>query len=98
MDDHPRCQHSDRDRNRLIISSAKTKGDMLKHVAFFGTPDWIRTSGLQSRSYQAVKRGTLYLQGFRWFCTNLSDIYRKAWNPCGTELHAFSAFSEIVVK
>ena len=21
----------------------------------FGTPDWIRTSGLQSRSYQAVK-------------------------------------------
>ena len=30
---------------------------------FFGTPDWIRTSGLQSRSYQAVKLEALRRKG-----------------------------------
>jgi len=29
----------------------------------FGTPDWIRTSGLQSRSYQAVKPEALRRKG-----------------------------------
>ena len=29
----------------------------------FGTPDWIRTSGLQSRSYQAVKPESTAAQG-----------------------------------
>ena len=29
----------------------------------FGTPDWIRTSGLQSRSYQAVKLEALRRKG-----------------------------------
>ena len=30
---------------------------------YFGTPDWIRTSGLQSRSYQAVKLEALRRKG-----------------------------------
>ena len=37
----------------------------------FGMPDWIRTSGLQSRSYQAVKPETAAAQWFDWDCTNL---------------------------
>jgi len=35
--------------------------DMFETV--FGTPDWIRTSGLQSRSYQAVKPESPAVQG-----------------------------------
>ena len=54
------------------------KDDMSKHVVFFGTPDWIRTSGLQSRSYQVVKAKTLDLQGFHWYCTILRRITRNA--------------------
>ena len=36
-------------------------------VIHFGTPDWIRTSGLQSRSLQAVKRETVGANGFVGF-------------------------------
>ena len=36
----------------------------------FGMPDWIRTSGLQSRSSQAVKPETSTAQGFSWVYTN----------------------------
>ena len=32
-------------------------------AVFRGTPDWIRTSGLQSRSYQAVKPEALRHKG-----------------------------------
>ena len=32
-------------------------------VILYGTPDWIRTSGLQSRSYQAVKPENPAAQG-----------------------------------
>ena len=39
-------------------------------AVIFGTPDWIRTSGLQSRSYQAVNAEALMPQGFQWFRTN----------------------------
>ena len=43
----------------------------------FGMPDWIRTSGLQSRSYQAVKPETSLrrkdLVGF----TQISGIFKK---------------------
>ena len=34
-----------------------------KPVCSLGTPDWIRTSGLQSRSYQAVKLEALRRKG-----------------------------------
>ena len=36
---------------RSAVHGAESKkDDMSKHVVFFGTPDWSRTSGLQSRS------------------------------------------------
>ena len=49
----------------------------------FGTPDWIRTSGLQSRSYQTVKPQTVVVQGFGRNCTNFRRFMRKPRNPCG---------------
>ena len=51
----------------------KQKGRFPKKSSFFGTPDWIRTSGLQSRSYQAVNAGTLMPQG----SSSFAQISRK---------------------
>ena len=64
-------------------------------VILFGTPDWIRTSGLQSRSYQAVKPQTVVVQGFGGNCTNLRHFMRKPQKPCATRLLRFFA---VVVK
>ena len=47
----------------------------------FGMPDWIRTSGLQSRSYQAVKPQTVVLQGFGGYCTNFRHFEEKPRKP-----------------
>ena len=52
-----------------------------------GAPDWIRTSGLQSRSYQAAKEENQNLCGFQIHRTNLAPICKKrgsswhAWAP-----------------
>ena len=62
---------------------------------YFGTPDWIRTSGLQSRSYQAVKPETAAAQGFAWCCTNFCHFEEKPQNPCRASLPRFFA---VVVK
>ena len=64
-------------------------------VTLYGTPDWIRTSGPQSRSYQAVKPESLAAQGFGWCCTNLRHFMRKPQKPCATRLLRFFA---VVVK
>ena len=61
----------------------------------FGMPDWIRTSGLQSRSYQAVKPESPAAQGFDWSCTNFRHFEKKPRKPCGARLPRFFA---IVVK
>lgn len=61
----------------------------------FGMPDWIRTSGLQSRSYQAVKPETAAAQVFDGYCTNFRHFMRKPQKPCATRLLRFFA---IVVK
>ena len=61
----------------------------------FGMPDWIRTSGLQSRSYQAVKPQTVVAQWFGGCCTNLRNFMRKLQKPCATRLLRFFA---VVVK
>ena len=64
-------------------------------VTLYGTPDWIRTSGLQSRSYQTVKPQTVVVQGFGRNCTNLRHFMRKLQKPCATRLLRFFA---VVVK
>ena len=47
-----------------LQNRTNTKKDTQKRVFFrVGTPDWIRTSGLQSRSYQAVKPENPAAQG-----------------------------------
>ena len=47
-----------------LQNRTNTKKDTLLRVFFrVGTPDWIRTSGLQSRSYQAVKLEALRRKG-----------------------------------
>ena len=61
----------------------------------FGMPDWIRTSGLQSRSYQAVKPETLAAQGLDWSCTNFHHFTKKPRKPCRARLPRFFA---VVVK
>ena len=61
----------------------------------FGTPDWIRTSGLQSRSYQAVKPQTVVVQGFGRNCTTFRHFGGKPRKPYRTGLPRFFA---IVVK
>ena len=60
----------------------------------FGAPDWIRTSGLQSRSYQAVKEETQVSCGFQ-----ISTDLQKPWRPLALlGSHGFSGFWKIVVK
>ena len=56
--------------------------DTLSRVPLFGMPDWSRTSGLQSRSYQAVKRKCLYSCAFRCFCTNSFPFGQKRAIHC----------------
>ena len=46
-----------------------------------GAPDWIRTSGLQSRSYQAIKEETQVYCGFRVHRTKLAPICKNRGNP-----------------
>ena len=71
------------------------KKTISKEIVFFGTPDWIRTSGLQSRSYQAVKRKILAAQLFHPFCTNRGREYKKTENRCTTTTPGFfMGFSE----
>ena len=68
----------------------------------FGTSDWIRTSGLQSRSYQAVNAGALMPQGFQWFRTNTEGKWSKPGSHCGAMapgfFRIFQNSSQIVVK
>ena len=49
-----------------------------------GAPDWIRTSGLQSRSYQAVKEESQVLCGFRVHRTKLAPICKNRESPWRT--------------
>ena len=63
----------------------------LGRVVHFGTPDWIRTSGLQSRSYQAVKPESLAVQRFDWYRTNFRHFEEKPQKPCRARLLRFFA-------
>ena len=49
-----------------------------------GAPDWIRTSGLQSRSYQAVKEKSQVSCGFRVHRTKLVPICKNCEIPWHT--------------
>ena len=51
-------------------------------VILYGMPDWIRTSGLWSRSYQAVKPETAAAQWFDHDCTNFRHFEEKPRTPC----------------
>ena len=64
-------------------------------VILYGMPDWIRTSGLWSRSYQAVKPETAAAQWFDHDCTNFRHFEEKPRTPCSTRLPRFFA---VVVK
>ena len=64
-------------------------------VVHFGMPDWIRTSGLQSRSYQVVKPESLAVQRFDWYRTNFRHFEEKPQKPYRAGLPRFFA---IVVK
>ena len=64
----------------------------------FGTPDWIRTSGLQSRSYQAVKPEALRRKGLVEIA-QISAILKKnseALSDRASEV--FRGSSQIVVR
>jgi len=65
---------------------------------FSGTPDWIRTSGLQSRSYQAVKPESPAAQGLGWYSTNFRYFGEKTSEalPCKAS-EVFCDSSQIVV-
>ena len=64
-------------------------------VTLYGMPDWIRTSGLWGRSYQAVKPESTAAQRFDHDCTNFRHFEEKPRTPCSTRLPRFFA---IVVK
>ena len=59
-----------------------------------GAPDWIRTSGLQSRSYQAVKEESQVLCGFRVHRTKLAPICKNRESPWRTWIQRFFQFWE----
>ena len=63
--------------------SKKTTGNM-KFSVVFGTPGWIRTSGLQSRSHQADKRWSTAAQWFCRFWTDLRSLIEKPRMHCST--------------
>ena len=57
----------------------------------FGTPGWIRTSGLQSRSYQAVNEETV---GAQWF-VGFGQIFRELQKiPGGIAVQRLRGFSQ----
>ena len=56
----------------------------------FGTPDWIRTSGLQSRSYQAVKLESPAVQGFGWCYTDFRHFEENLGSLIGQGFRGFS--------
>ena len=60
-----------------------------------GALDWIRTSGLQSRSYQTVKPESPAGQGFGWCYTNFRHFEEKPRKPYRERLPRFFA---VVVK
>ena len=65
-------------------------------VILYGTPDWIRTSGLlQSRGYQAIKPKSPAAQGFGWCCANFRHCEEKPRKPYRARLPRFFA---LVVK
>ena len=64
-------------------------------LTLYGTPDWIRTSGLQSRSYQAVKPESLAAQWFGWYRTNFRHFEKKLRQPYRAGLPRFFT---VVVK
>ena len=55
----------------------------------FSAPDWIRTSGLWSRSYQAVKPETVAAQWFDHDCTNFRHFEEKPRKPYRAGLQRF---------
>ena len=55
----------------------------IKFSVVFGTPGWIRTSGLQSRSHQAAKRESIAPQWSCGFWTDLRRIAEKSRGHCG---------------
>ena len=72
-----------------LQNRTNTKKDTLLRVFFrVGTPDWIRTSGLQSRSYQAVKPEGPAAQGFGSCCTNFCHFEKTS-----EALQGFRGFS-----
>ena len=60
----------------------------------FGALDWIRTSGPQSRSYQAVKRKTQWLCGFQPHRTKCTPICKKPQTIDTPTFVAFFQFPE----
>ena len=60
-----------------------------------GMPDWIRTSGLQSRSSQAVKPESPAAQELSWVYTDFRHFKEKPQKPCRAGLLRFFA---VVVK
>ena len=50
---------------------------------YFGTPGWIRTSGLQSRSDQAVNRESVGAQRVCGIWTDLREITEDPRRHCG---------------
>ena len=64
-----------------LQNRTNTKKDTQKRVFFrVGTPDWIRTSGLQSRSFQAHPDKVLCFQGLYGFWRECSSFL----NDCKT--------------
>ena len=74
-----------------LQNRTNTKKDTLLRVFFrVGTPDWIRTSGLQSRSYQAVKPESPAAQGLGWCCTNFRHFEENLGSLIGQGFRGFS--------
>ena len=55
----------------------------------FGMPDWIRTSGLQSRSYQAVKLESPAAQELGWYRTNFWHFEKNLGSLAGQGFRGF---------
>ena len=87
---------------RIVESSTMKNHNKHMVCCGFSTPDWIWTSDLQSRSYQAVKRENVAAQSFHRLYTNQDRKHKKTGSCCSARasgfLDIFQSSNQTVVK
>jgi len=71
-----------------------TGADHILFEVVFGVPEWIRISGLQRWSYQAIKQKNIAAQSFHKFCAKLNEDCKKTGVVVAQRPRFFKRFSK----